>query len=46
MTTTSDPEVLSQKPLFHRLTPEQLAHIKSLLHHKTFPAGATIITVE
>lgn len=46
MPITSDSNALTLKLLFHRLTPEQLAQITPLLHHKTFPAGATIITVE
>ena len=46
MPITTDPGALAQKSLFHNLTPEQLAHINARLHHKPFPTGATIITVE
>jgi CRP/FNR family cyclic AMP-dependent transcriptional regulator len=37
---------LGEIPLFRNLTPAQLAHLKQLLHYKTFPAGMNLITIE
>lgn len=46
MPVATDYLALEQLALFRHLTPEQLAQIKPLLHRKSFPAGATIITAE
>lgn len=42
----ADPTALGQMPLFRQLLPVELSTINLLLHRITFPAGATIMTVE
>ena len=46
MPVATDYLALEQLALFQHLMPEQLAQIKPLLHRKSFPASATIITAE
>lgn len=46
MPAVADPNLLGEIPLFHHLTPEELARINAHLHRKTFPAGTSIITAE
>ena len=46
MTQASDPASISGIPLFRGLTSEELARLASLLHHRSFPAGANVITAE
>lgn len=46
MSTTPDPSVLSEVALFRGLTSEQLARLGTLLHHRSFPAGANVITAD
>ncbi|MFN7926959.1 MAG: Crp/Fnr family transcriptional regulator [Blastocatellia bacterium] len=46
MPLTTDPNTLAQKTLFQQLPPDQLAVINGLLHQKTFPTNATLITAE
>jgi CRP/FNR family transcriptional regulator, cyclic AMP receptor protein len=41
-----DPIAIGELPLFHGLPSEQLAWLAGLLHHKTFPPGANLITAE
>ncbi len=44
--TTPDPAVVSRVFLFRDLEPEELERLAFLLHEKTFPAGASVITAE
>ena len=48
--TTREPECpagyLAEVPLFRGLSARQLAELEGLMHHKTFPSGAEIITAE
>lgn len=46
MPTTPDPSALSKVTLFRGLASEQLARLGTLLHHRSFPAGANVITAE
>ena len=44
--TACDPDTLSSIALFRDLTPSQWQQLGETLHHKTFPAGTTLMTVE
>jgi len=46
MTRTIDPTTLSSLILFRGLSPEQLEKLAPLLHTRTFPTGANVITAE
>jgi len=43
---TQAPSTLSELALFRGLSPEQLAKLAPLLHGRTFPTGASVVTAE
>ncbi len=46
MPAVPDPQTLGTLSFFQGLAPEQLQTLNTLLHRKTFPAGATLMTAE
>lgn len=46
MPITPNPNALAQKALFQQLPLDQLTQLNALLHQKSFPTGATLITAE